>query len=233
MKTVSPAEFFDAIARRYDRVYGLDRAASRERMAGVLAALPPASRTSADGRSRATRVLDLGVGTGRELGALQDAGYDVTGLDLSRAMLELCARRARPIPLVLGDLWEPLPFDDASFDAAIALHGTLAHAPNSEAHPKLARELARVLGDEGVFVSEVPSRGWAEALTAIDEGDRRIVRAANGGLLHEDRTADVAIEATIPSDAEWRAAFSGAFGVVTLEVISAAEIRVTARKTNG
>jgi SAM-dependent methyltransferase len=219
VKVVSPAEFFEAIARRYDRTYALDSAMTRARMKRVLPILP----------APPARVLDLGVGTGRELGALQDAGYDVTGLDLSPAMLALCARRARPVALVFGDLWGPLPFEDESFDAVIALHGTLAHPPDGEpepssaptrrperaAHARLAREMGRVIRAGGVFVAEVPAQAWVRGLAGagLEEGDARIVRVAEDRLRHEDRAADVAIEAVVPTDEEWRAAFAANFEV--------------------
>lgn len=76
--TRDAAAFFDAIAGRYERAYALTTAASRARMARVLGVLPAAP----------AQVLDLGVGTGRELTALLDAGHAPTGLDASRAMLD-------------------------------------------------------------------------------------------------------------------------------------------------
>ncbi len=101
--TVDGAEqFFDAIAGRYDRAYGLPATESRERMARTLRELP----------APPARVLDLGVGTGRELAALLDGGYEPIGVDTSQAMLDKCARRARPVPLVRADFWSaPLPFE--------------------------------------------------------------------------------------------------------------------------
>ncbi len=104
--------FFDGIAGRYERVYGLPSAESRRRMTRVLGELPAAP----------ARILDLGVGTGRELSALLDAGYHPTGVDLSPAMLARCARRSRPVDLVEADFWRPLPFDDASFDVVFSQH---------------------------------------------------------------------------------------------------------------
>ncbi|MDP9150826.1 MAG: methyltransferase domain-containing protein, partial [Myxococcota bacterium] len=133
--------FFDGIAGRYERVYGLPSAESRRRMTRVLGELPAAP----------ARILDLGVGTGRELSALLDAGYHPTGVDLSPAMLARCARRSRPVDLVEADFWRPLPFDDASFDSALALHGTLAHAPDVGALSRLAREVARVVRQGGAW----------------------------------------------------------------------------------
>jgi SAM-dependent methyltransferase len=214
------ARFFDAIARRYDREYALESSATRARMARVLSALPPAP----------ARVLDLGVGTGRELPSLLDAGYAVVGVDVSPAMLALCAKRARPVPLSQADLWGPLPFDDAAFDGAIALHGTLAHPPAApqaherEAHASLARELGRVLRAGGTFVAEVPSRAWLD--TACGGALRR---AGPDRLVYVDEATGAEIEAVVPTDDEWRAAFASAFDV-RIEPLDATEIRIVATR---
>jgi SAM-dependent methyltransferase len=221
VKVVSPAEFFEAIARRYDRAYALDAATTRARMKRVLARLPSAP----------ARVLDLGVGTGRELGALQDAGYEVTGLDFSPAMLALCARRARPVELVPGDLWAPLPFADASFDAVIALHGTLAHPPERAAYARLAGEIGRILRAGGAFVAEVPAQEWVKGIgsAGVEDGDARIVRVEEDRLRHEDRAVEMAIEAVVPGDAEWREVFGARFEV-ECEKLGEAERLIVGRR---
>jgi SAM-dependent methyltransferase len=179
--------FFDAIARRYDRAYALSGTTSRERLARVVKAI--------DGKKR---VLVLGIGTGRELPALLDAGHDVVGLDLSAEMVAICNQRSRTAPIVLADFWSPLPFENARFDAVIALHGTLAHPPREGALSELAREIARVLAPGGVFVAEVPAR---EALDAM--GVRRTGKAT---FLHEDPVAGVSIEGVALDAEEWRSA---------------------------
>ena len=221
MKVVSPVEFFEAIARRYDRAYALDAATTRARMKRVLAHLPPPP----------AQVLDLGVGTGRELGALQDAGHEVTGLDVSPAMLALCARRARPISLVMADLWGPLPFEDASVDAVIALHGTLAHPPERDAYRRLAGEVGRIVRAGGTFVAEVPAQIWVMRLrtAAVEDAGARITRIADDRVLHEDRAAGLAVEAVVPSDEEWRETFAGAFDV-ECEALGEAETLVVGRR---
>lgn len=194
--------FFDAIAGRYDRVYALPSRESRARMERVVGSLPSAP----------ARVLVLGVGTGRELSALLDAGHAPTGFDISRAMLERCARRLRPVPLVQGDFWSaPLPFADDAFDAAVALHGTLAHPPDVAAVEHLATELGRVVRRGGRLVVEAPSLAWLDRLPGTFEGgddDRRIVRTGPATLAYEDRVVGGRIEALLLSDAQWRAALS-------------------------
>jgi SAM-dependent methyltransferase len=175
--------FFDAIARRYDRAYAPDRDATRARMQSLLARLPPGAR-----------VLDLGIGTGRELPFLLDAGFGVTGIELSPRMVELCRQRRRKVPIVSGDFYDPLPFADDAFDCAIALFGTLSHPPDEQAHARLARELRRVVKQLVVF--EVPSPHWARNQRA---------------LLHRDRSDSIAI--IVPTEDEWRRAFAPHFSL--------------------
>jgi SAM-dependent methyltransferase len=192
--------FFDAIAGRYERAYALPASQSRARMDRILRALPAAP----------ARVLDLGVGTGRELTAMLDAGHAPTGLDASRAMLARCARRARPVPLVRADFWvPPLPFADAAFDAVVALHGTLAHPPDAQAMGRLARELARVVRAGGVFAAEIPSPTWLERLeTTTPQADRRVRRTGHRTCVYEDLVTGATIEATLLDEAEWIAALA-------------------------
>ncbi|MGH7295494.1 MAG: class I SAM-dependent methyltransferase [Polyangiaceae bacterium] len=205
--------FFDSVAGRYERAYGLTSDESRSRMARVLAELPPAP----------SAVLDLGVGTGRELTALLDSGREVTGIDVSPAMLERCARRARPVPLVEADFWAPLPLADRSFDAAIALHGTLAHPPDDDAIPRLARELERVLRPGSPWVVEVPAPAWLE--TAADE---HVTRTGPATAVYEDAVTGARIATRLLSAAEWTAALGRGWST-RVEAAGAAEWLVVAR----
>lgn len=177
------ARFFDAIARRYDRSYAPSAATTRARMASLVARLPPRGR-----------VLDLGIGTGRELPYLLDAGFDVVGVDIAPNMIALCNQRRRTVPIVRGDFYAPLPFEDGAFDAAIALFGTLAHPPDEGAHARLAKELRRVVRDRVVL--EVPS-----PLFARNEPS----------LLHEDNGARIIV--VVPSEDAWRRALEPYFTV--------------------
>jgi SAM-dependent methyltransferase len=189
--------FFDAIAGRYDREYALPASVSKERMARVLRELPTAP----------ARVLDLGVGTGRELPALLDAGYAPTGVDVSREMIERCGRRARPVPLVRCDFWGPLPFEVGSFDAVVALHGTLAHEPHEGSLLALGEELGRVVVAGGTLVAEVPTPAWLDRLEGVTgSGDRVLRRTGTDTCVFEDRVAGASIEARVLGEDGWRSA---------------------------
>jgi ubiquinone/menaquinone biosynthesis C-methylase UbiE len=67
------------------------------------------------------RVLEVAIGTGRSLPFYADA-VELTGVDLSPAMLDLARRRAaelgREVELLEADA-EHLPFDDVRFDTVV------------------------------------------------------------------------------------------------------------------
>jgi SAM-dependent methyltransferase len=66
-------------------------------------------------------VFEPGIGTGRLAAPLTQRGYRVTGVDVSRAMLSLLRRRSRTIACQQADVTR-LPYPDATFDWAIAVH---------------------------------------------------------------------------------------------------------------
>ena len=204
IRSSGPAAFFDAIAGRYERSYALDADQSRRRMKGVLRELPPPPG----------QVLDLGVGTGRELTALLDAGYAPTGVDVSGEMLDRCARRRRAVPLVRADFWQPLPFASASFDAAVALHGTLAHPPDEGAITRLAHDLARVVRPAGVWVVEAPSPQWLDRVDRLpSESGVRVSKTGPHTCLCEDLVVGASLDARVLTDAQWRDALAGEWAV--------------------
>jgi SAM-dependent methyltransferase len=97
-------------------------------------------RMTSDWPRRGQRLLEVGCGTGIFLATLHRAGFDVTGLDASPAMLEAARERLGPrADLQLGQA-EHLPFGDKEFDFAVLLT-VLEFCPD----PGLAlREAARV-----------------------------------------------------------------------------------------
>jgi ubiquinone/menaquinone biosynthesis C-methylase UbiE len=106
-------------------------------------------RLELDSLSGSVRILEVGVGSGANLGRIAErlpAGVQLEywGLDLSRGMLRVLVRRLRrgspfPVRLVLGDA-HALPFPDASFDRVFHVGAT-----NSFHDPRRAlAELARV-----------------------------------------------------------------------------------------
>jgi SAM-dependent methyltransferase len=85
-------------------------------------------------------VLDVGCGTGQIAERMASRGLEVTGVDLAPANV-MCTQ-ARGVASLVGDFHE-LPFDDASFDAALAFN-SLLHVPKSDLGGVIA-EIRRVL----------------------------------------------------------------------------------------
>ncbi len=132
---------FDTAAASYDAARGFPPGV------GELVA-----QAAADWIGPGARVLEVGVGTGRIAKALWAQGVTVTGLDLSRPMLERLRATMptdRPPPaLIQGDInW--LPMAGRSFDAVVAVH-VFQLLPD---WAMALSEVRRVLPPGGVFLN--------------------------------------------------------------------------------
>lgn len=94
----------------------------------------------------AGRVLEIGHGPGHMLLALQLAGYDVMGLDLSPFMGRLAQRRVPSVPLLRGRV-QQLPLMSGSFDTVLATFPT-----DYVVDPQALASIWRVLTENGRFV---------------------------------------------------------------------------------
>ena len=108
------------------------------------------------------RALDAGLGTGLQTAILDEMGYAVHGLDLSRKLLRAARKRFDHAPLVQGDV-QALPYRDGSFEAASCCGSVLSYV--DDARQALA-EIARVLRPGGRLLIECEGRssldlGWA------------------------------------------------------------------------
>jgi SAM-dependent methyltransferase len=99
---------------------------------------------------RGKRVLDLGCRSGALTRHFLE-GNSVVGLDVDAVALEKA--QALGIEPVQANVEDPLPFDDASFDAVVAGE-LLEHLQFPDA---LVAEIQRVLRHEGVLVGSVPN----------------------------------------------------------------------------
>ncbi len=93
--------------------------------------------------SQYSTVLDVGCGTGALCAALIERGFTVTGVDPVQRMLEVAKKRVGVADMfVKADAVKGLPFDDNSFDIAIASY--VAHGLPAGDRVLLYREMARV-----------------------------------------------------------------------------------------
>lgn len=97
------------------------------------------------------RILDAGCGWGSNLIALEEAGYEVVGLDISRQALERLDGPGRT--LVECDLTKPLATAEAPFDAVIALD-VIEHLDDDGG---AIRTLSTLLRPDGLCLVSVPA----------------------------------------------------------------------------
>ena len=111
----------------FARTPGHDRAHERLNFPSFLELLPPPRG----------RTLDIGCGEGRVGAMLSQRGYDVIGVDSSPRMVELARERHQAI---VADA-AALPFEDSSFDLAVAYMSLM----NVDDLDGVVAEAARVL----------------------------------------------------------------------------------------
>lgn len=90
-------------------------------------------------------LVDVGCGTGSHAAGLVGLGWKVIGVDVSEDMLRRA--RAKGVDTVRADA-ATLPFEDASFDAAISV---FTHT-DADDFPAVLCEVARVLRPDAPFV---------------------------------------------------------------------------------
>lgn len=108
-RTVGVRVPFDSVAKVYDKTRSLPERAMNQLCEALASEM-----------SRSRLILDAGVGTGRFAGPLQARGFNVVGVDISRAMLGKAKQRDLS-NLLLSDVCY-VPFADNCFDAAICIH---------------------------------------------------------------------------------------------------------------
>jgi SAM-dependent methyltransferase len=122
--------------------------------------------------SHVQRALGAGCGTGAFLlplaRRLAPQGATVTGLDLADGTLAQARASAQaeglPVDCVLGDV-EELPFDDSTFDLALANY-MLYHVPDLD---RAIAELRRVLRPGGTLLAATNGTGHMRELWQLEE----------------------------------------------------------------
>jgi SAM-dependent methyltransferase len=163
-----PAREADSLDELYQDEYAgfredaVFQAAIRERLRAEFA-----SRVPAGGR-----ILDVGCGNGEFMAAAREAGYRVTGTDISVPGVELC--RSRGLDAVAGDFLT-LPFD-GQFDA-VTLWDVIEHLTDPAAFVARARALLRPGGYLVIKTPGVTGRMFAMV---------KLAPSLAGSILHED-----------------------------------------------
>ncbi|MDR3568030.1 MAG: class I SAM-dependent methyltransferase [Syntrophobacteraceae bacterium] len=173
------------------------------------------------------RILDVACGTGELAVMLAKAGMEVTGLDLSPAMLSVAHRKSLPTISYFRGNGENMPFKSAGFDCvtiSLALH-EMPHKVSLG----VAGDILRVLAPGGKLIvfdyAALANRGSALGLTLMGlveklagaEHFQNFVRfTRNGGI-------QKLLESFPLKTVESRLSFLGALQVVTMIKSNAGE----------
>ena len=98
-----------------------------------------------------SKILDVATGTGKQAFAFAKKGYDVTGIDLSEAMLKVAIKKNKyyNAKFALADATN-LPFKDSSFD--ISSVSFALHDMPLIIREKVLMEMVRVIKPEGMII---------------------------------------------------------------------------------
>jgi SAM-dependent methyltransferase len=153
----APAEYDDVFMARMASAY-LERTPWTElRLAAVEDLVEPRA---------GDRIVDLGCAAGAVTHFLSEFGCDVVGVDAEPRAIEKARALFPQLDFVLADV-RVLPFDDASYDKAVA--ADLVEHLDDETFRALLRELRRVLVPGGTFTLYTPNpRHLIERLKARD-----------------------------------------------------------------
>jgi SAM-dependent methyltransferase len=153
-----------------------------------------------------TTLLDLGCGTGGDCLVLARQGLHVTGLDHSQVALQRARAKAQAahldVTFCYGDMAQPLPFADATFDAVMS--NVALHSFGDQLIRQIVREVQRVVRPGGLVLlhlnslDDMPYR--AQRYARVAELEPNYYWEAHGQTMHffsEDYCRDVLQDWTI------------------------------------
>jgi ubiquinone/menaquinone biosynthesis C-methylase UbiE len=162
-------EAYDALAPAYDL---FTESYEHERWLTGLIAL--AERHGLRGR----RVLDVACGTGKSFAPLLERGYEVTGCDISAAMLARARSRAPGVPLVTADM-RALPAL-GEFDLVTCLDDALNYVTEEADLLAALRGIRRSLAPWGLAIWDVNTQAmyrsaFAQTWAVEEDGERLVL----------------------------------------------------------
>ena len=111
-------------------------------------------------RARVSKVLDVGCGAGPLTKALVDAGFNVTGIDVSPDLLELARANVREAQFVQASVYD---IDFVSYEAVVAVGEPLTYHPEDASADQLMHcffsRVSRALPPGGLLIFDVIALG--------------------------------------------------------------------------
>jgi SAM-dependent methyltransferase len=166
---------YDVFAPFYDAVQG-DRADHSAYIRSLIEQHHPQAKT----------VLELACGTGSVLKQLEPS-YDVSGVDLSEAMLAVAARKLPDARLVRGDMTSVELGE--TFDVVLCVFDSINHLLRFEEWEAVFDRAHAHLSDGGIFVFDVNTEAQLERFSS-EPPLAQWFKGANVMLLDVARTTD-------------------------------------------
>lgn len=117
------------------------------------------------------RILELGCGAGRLTEALLERSDNVTGIDVSAAMIDYCQQRFDNGSFAVFDLRDLSAYDGECFDVVIAGANVLDAVPHEDRIATLA-SIRRIVRESGLFYFSSHNRNSTSALAGAAHGPR-------------------------------------------------------------
>lgn len=117
-------------------------------------------------------VLDVGCGTGIHMSLLEQAGYEVEGIDLNEEMLEMAKKRVRG-SLYIGNM---LDFKlNKKYDAIICMFAVINHLTSYDELEKTLINFVNHLKENGIIILDLHNPQKSGSKTDSINGETRIM----------------------------------------------------------
>ncbi|MEU2760671.1 class I SAM-dependent methyltransferase [Streptomyces sp. NPDC007027] len=154
---------YSALAQVYDRWMAADRVPYDQWFSFT-------GKRFADSGGEVRSVLDVACGTGMTIKALQEHGFEVTGVDASASMLDVARTRTAPgTELLCLSVPDERLAELGPFDAALVCFDGANYLTGQDALPTALHQLARALRPGGVLVFDLSTRRTFEEIAALGE----------------------------------------------------------------
>jgi SAM-dependent methyltransferase len=137
-----------------------------------------------------TRILDLCCGQGRHAVLFARRGFDVTGLDLNTAYLEMAQQSARASNTILKTIvadMRHIPFQD-QFDAIVNMYSSFGYFESEAEDLNVLESAANAIRPGGRLMLDMLNREWAVANYVQNDWHS----GSDGSLYVERRELDLA-----------------------------------------
>ncbi len=136
---------YDAIAKQFDEAY-CKTIYFQKQFDKFVAKLKPSSK-----------IIDIGCGTGHIAKYLSDKGFQVTGIDFSKLMLEIARKRCKNCNFILADIAE-FNYGAELYDAAI-LSFSIIHLKDEEIEKVLKKTYSALKTGSCAFIAVIEGEG--------------------------------------------------------------------------